>query len=773
MINERKPDFNNSPKDNNRGSAVYERFSDIENPLISIITPFYNTGELFIETANSIFGQSLQQFEWLIINDGSIDQNSISILKQYENVDNRVKVIHHESNQGLSSARNTGIKHARCEFILFIDSDDLIEPTAAEKWFWFLNTHPIVNFVDSFHVAFGELNYLWTGGFHDAELNLDRNRISMLCMVRKSVFIKVGMFDESIRSGLEDWDFWLKCASYGIWGQTVPEFLAWYRVRNDHSDRWINLNENNIVKFKEVLKNKYPNLYSGDFPKIDNIVDLDLTEIEAKDFNFNLLNKKKKNLLIILPWLVMGGAERFILNLIDQLTNKNWEITIITTAISNNEWKTEFEKFTKDIFILSNFLNLVYYVDFINYLIHSRGIDAVLLQGSIEGYRLLPIIRKTHPALVIVDYIHFITPDWMNGGFPRLSAIHHQFINKSIVSCHQVKNWLVDHQIEPSQVVVCYIGVNPTIWKFDLERRAQVRKKFSIGGDEFILVYAARLEDQKQPFLLLKTLQILKSQRVNVKLLIAGEGSLRSEIEKRISEYGLTENVLMLGSVSADEMPDLLNAGDLFFLPSDNEGISSAIYEAMATGLPVLGANVGGQSELVISECGCLIDKGIVEPEKEYARVIINLYNDPHKRNEMSSSCRNRIQEKFSTDSMGSCINSTLLSLLPPSKENGQLAKEEKNSDYNIKTDQLTLEYLQARNEWIKLNKNQALLLEKYEKLAADYSKLIEPKPPSYWFYLWIRQLFLPIYNKLDKGSISEYLLKLKMLIKNGFKVKS
>ena len=80
MINERKPDFNNSPKDNNRGSAVYERFSDIENPLISIITPFYNTGELFIETANSIFGQSLQQFEWLIINDGSIDQNSISIL---------------------------------------------------------------------------------------------------------------------------------------------------------------------------------------------------------------------------------------------------------------------------------------------------------------------------------------------------------------------------------------------------------------------------------------------------------------------------------------------------------------------------------------------------------------------------------------------------------------------------------------------------------------------------------------------------------------------
>jgi glycosyltransferase involved in cell wall biosynthesis len=198
------------------------------------------------------------------------------------------------------------------------------------------------------------------------------------------------------------------------------------------------------------------------------------------------------------------------LNLIRQLSGKNWNTSIITTSTSNNEWKSEFEDLTKDVFILPDFLNIVDYVDFINYLIFSRGIDVVFLQGSIEGYRLLPIIRNSNPGLIIVDYLHFITEDWMKGGFPKLSYLYHDYLDKSIVSCKQVKDWMVNSHIDENKIEVCYIGVDPNVWKHDIVCRNEFRNKLSIRPDEFVLLYAARLEEQKQPLLLIETLHILK-----------------------------------------------------------------------------------------------------------------------------------------------------------------------------------------------------------------------------------------------------------------------
>ncbi|PKO07311.1 MAG: hypothetical protein CVU41_01025 [Chloroflexi bacterium HGW-Chloroflexi-3] len=773
MINEKKPDFNNQPHLHKLGSMIYDLNNKFEEPLISIVTPFYNTGKIFHETASSVLNQSFQQFEWIIVNDGSSVEESLLILEYYSKLDTRICVINHDSNKGLSAARNTGIKKSKTELILFIDSDDLLEPTAAEKWFWFIKTHPKVNFVDSYHVAFDGLNYLWTGGLHEGPLNIEKNRISMLCMVRKSVFYSVGGFDEELREGLEDWDFWLKCASHGIWGDTIPEFLAWYRVRKDHSDRWSNLTKNKFNTFKERIKNKYPNLTADNFPIITNSVDLDLTTFELSYCHGNVLKKEKNNLLIILPWLVMGGAERFVLNLIEQLTAKGWIISIVTTSISCNEWRNEFEKLTSDVFVLPNFINSIDYVDFINYLIISRRIDAVFLQGSIEGYRLLPIIRKSNPGLFIVDYLHFITEDWMDGGFPRLSCLYSEFLDMSFVSCKQVKNWLTANQINEKKIKVCYIGVNTNIWKQDLDRRNEFRNRHSIDTDDFVILYAARLEKQKQPLLLLETLRILKSQNISVKTLVAGEGSLRKTIENKIIEQKLADDVFLLGAISPSEMPDIFNAGDLFFLPSENEGVSSAIYEAMAIGLPVVGSKVGGQIELVNDDCGVLIDKVINEPAREYSKIIKDLYGDNDKRKKMSLACRNRIENEFTTNLMGDCVNSTLRNMLWEQKDKKYKNNKIILSNQDKFTDQLTMEYLQARNEWIKLNSNHKLLLEEHERITHEYRKLIEPKPPSHWFYLWIRQLVLPIYKRINSDIVRHLILRIKTALKKIWELKN
>lgn len=93
---------------------------------ISIIVPVYNTGKYLYKCINSILAQTLEDFELIIINDGSVD-NSCDICDEYAKTDSRVKVIH-KKNEGVSIARNVGIEMATGEYIGFIDSDDWIEP---------------------------------------------------------------------------------------------------------------------------------------------------------------------------------------------------------------------------------------------------------------------------------------------------------------------------------------------------------------------------------------------------------------------------------------------------------------------------------------------------------------------------------------------------------------------------------------------------------------------------------------------------------------------
>ena len=94
--------------------------------LVSIIVPVYNVEKFLSQCIESLIGQSYKNLEILLIDDGSTD-NSSNICREYEIVDNRIKVFH-KNNGGLSDARNYGLKHARGEYISFVDSDDLVHP---------------------------------------------------------------------------------------------------------------------------------------------------------------------------------------------------------------------------------------------------------------------------------------------------------------------------------------------------------------------------------------------------------------------------------------------------------------------------------------------------------------------------------------------------------------------------------------------------------------------------------------------------------------------
>jgi glycosyltransferase involved in cell wall biosynthesis len=656
MIEPDNPDFTNTPASPQRPYFAYAPADPSAAPAVSIVTPFYNTGAIFHETARSIVQQSLQQWEWLIVNDGSTEAEALSILEEYRHGDPRIHVIDHEQNRGLSAARNTGYAAARAEFVIQLDSDDLLEPTAAEKWLWCLTSYPEYSFVNGYSLGFGAEEYVWQKGFHLGNEFLERNLINPNIMVRKSVHAAVGGYDETMRQGLEDWDFWLHCADAGYWGQTIPEYLTWYRRRPSHGDRWHNLeSDEQMFAFRDaVLRERYPRLWEeGGFPQVEIAEHRPFDPLSADVPVTNLLGKDHPRLLMILPWLHWGGADKFNLDLVRGLSTRGWEITIATTLKGDQSWLPQFAACTPDVFILDHFLRLVDYPRFLRYLITSRQPDAVLISHSEFGYRLLPYLRSYFPQLPILNYCHIEEEQWKGGGYPRMSVDYQAWLNLTVVSSQHLKDWMVQRGADGNQIRVCHTNIDPYQWRPDAALRQDVRRELGLDESQPVILFAGRLVAQKQPQVLAEALLRLYQQGLPFTALIAGDGESEAWLRSFTEEQAFSDRVRMLGGVSEQRIRELAAAADIFFLPSAWEGISLAIYEAMASGLPVVSADVGGQRELVTPECGFLIARSDAESEAEqYATILAELIRSPEQRAAMGRAGRERVLGHFRLDEM-------------------------------------------------------------------------------------------------------------------------
>src|SRR4030095_13868840 len=101
-----------------------------------------------------------------------------------------------------------------------------------------------------------------------------------------------------------------------------------------------------------------------------------------------------------------------------------------------------------------------------------------------------------------------------------------------------------------------------------------------------------------------------------------------------------------------EEVKALMAASDIFFLPSEHEGISLACYEAMAMGLPIVGSDVGGQRELITSDCGFLVQKNEYEIAC-YLEALRKVLKSPELREKMKSAARCRVEQHFRLSDMG------------------------------------------------------------------------------------------------------------------------
>lgn len=399
MIDPREPDYAKPPVAAYRPHFGYRPESLSPIPCVSIVTPVFEPGPELLETAQSVAMQSLVQWEWVIVDDGSVSPASAAIIAACIASDERVRCIRLPDNMGLSAARNAGVSGALAPYVALLDGDDLLEPTALEKWWWFLEGARQLAFCKGYSIGFGAASYLWTHGFHDGEAFLEANRVDVTSLIRASTFREVGGFDESNRHGLEDWEFWLRCADAGRWGGTIPEYLNWYRRHDDHG-RWSNLSEERTGAFRESLRVRFPRLWAGGFPSAaPSGTGVDAVSMVGR----NRLERGTRRLLVIEQMLDDDSVNRSNHALLEQLTRQGWQVTVVaTTTVPFVEWP-EFTRVTPDVFILSHFAQPVDAPVFLDYLITSRQFDAVCVSRSELGRRLLPWLASLHPECVWME----------------------------------------------------------------------------------------------------------------------------------------------------------------------------------------------------------------------------------------------------------------------------------------------------------------------------------------------------------------------------------
>ncbi len=202
-------------------------------PIVSVVIPCYNHGAYLPETLASVAEQTFDDYEVIIVNDGSTDSETLNFLSHLDNSKTRVITT---SNRGVSAARNRAIGEALGDYILPLDADDKIAPDYLEKASAILDEQPDVAIVYCDQMMFGEREGLLSLPDYNRQRLLVENLLHASAVFRKTVWKEVGGFSETMICGWEDWDFWIAVSRLDRGVVKLDEPLFYYRIREDSRD---------------------------------------------------------------------------------------------------------------------------------------------------------------------------------------------------------------------------------------------------------------------------------------------------------------------------------------------------------------------------------------------------------------------------------------------------------------------------------------------------------------------------------------------------------
>ncbi|MEO8680835.1 MAG: glycosyltransferase [Vicinamibacterales bacterium] len=217
-------------------------------------------------------------------------------------------------------------------------------------------------------------------------------------------------------------------------------------------------------------------------------------------------------------------------------------------------------------------------------------------------------------------------------------------VDQFIAASGAIRDILVDDGIAASRVEVVHDGI-------DVEKIARlpaidVHAEYWLPHGVPVIANVGALVGHKGQRHLVDAMPLVMREVADAHLVIFGEGELRAPLEKQVKHLSLEKRVLLPGF--REDVLALVKSADLFVMSSVTEGLGSAVLDAMAMGLAVVGTRAGGIPEAVIdTETGLLVEPGVAEP---LAAAIVRLLRNPALRRDYGEAGRTRVRECFGVD---------------------------------------------------------------------------------------------------------------------------
>jgi glycosyltransferase involved in cell wall biosynthesis len=366
------------------------------------------------------------------------------------------------------------------------------------------------------------------------------------------------------------------------------------------------------------------------------------------------LDADRHGILFIIPWMVVGGADKVNLDLATHLNKALFSLHFLTTSPSDNPWTDRFAEFSQNLLHLPQLLYPENYQHFLLSYIGLAHIKTVLISNSLVGYQVAAAIKQHYPEVQVLDLLHGEGGQHEGGGFPRFSHPYEAHLDHRIVVTEYLRDLLLrEYHIDRNRITVIRNGIDAVRLAPDNVPHGRYRKHLGLRPEDFVLTYLGRFAPEKHPEHVLSIAQFLlqEAPAEPLHVVMAGDGALASDIRRTLAEApGLANRVHLPGYVHDPE--HLLVDSDVVILTSEAEGLPLVALEAMSLGVPVLASAVGGLPELITNgRDGYLIEYSAMLPRRA-ADLLSNLMRNPIERRSLSLAARLTILDRFSIDRM-------------------------------------------------------------------------------------------------------------------------
>jgi len=367
-------------------------------------------------------------------------------------------------------------------------------------------------------------------------------------------------------------------------------------------------------------------------------------------------NRKLKIAQVI--WgLEIGGAERVVQKLAHGLEDKGHDVTVVTFKPDGLIYKELEEKAIKIKLIKKrhrfDFTIIWQLISFFR----SEKFDIVnthLITADIWG-RIAAIFAGV-PGIIVTA--HSESPPFRNNFQIQIDKFLSFFTDKIIAVSKRVVNYHIKRQnINRDLFHIIYNGIELSSFKA-IKSKMKMREELNLSENDIVMGTVGRLSKEKNQEKILNIVARLKKDGFPLTTMIVGDGSERKNLEKKVDELDIGELIHFLGE--RKDIPDLLQAMDIWLNTSLMEGFSIAVLEAMLSKLPVIATNAGGNEEAIVPG----VTGYVVDDEIKFSNYIKHIVNDPALLKSMGEDGHKRVTNFFTQDIMITQTEKLYLSLI-------------------------------------------------------------------------------------------------------------